>query len=393
MKYPKPATRTRHILPFQAMSIFKRSAELAAQGKDIISLGIGEPDFSAPPAVVQALNKAAQASLGRYTPALGIMPLREAIAQFYAQTFDAPVDPARVIVTAGASGALQLATMALVNPGQNVLVPDPYYPPNINFVTAAGGHAKIIPTQAKDGFQPTCAQIDSLWDDKTGGIMLASPSNPTGTSLQPDTVKEILNYVQSRHGFAIMDEIYLGLSYGQTRHSALRLSDDFIILNSFSKYFHMTGWRLGWMIVPPHLVEPIEDLTSNLTICPPSLSQHAALACFTPDSLAIFEQRRQAFKARRDFLVEALNQMGMTVPVVPDGAFYVYADISRFSNDSDHLASQLLEQGGVAVVPGADFGPTHAKRMIRLSYTIGMDRLQKAVERMRQVLIGSGPSA
>ena len=386
MTNPRLALRTHQTLPFHAMSIFKRSSELEREGRDIISLGIGEPDFSAAPAVVNALKRAADAGLGRYSPALGIPELRHAIAQFYAEQFQAQVDPARVIVTAGASGALLLAGMALINPGAEVLMPDPCYPPNVNFVMAAGGTTRLIPTEAKHRFQPTLAQVESHWGEKTAGIMLASPGNPTGTSMDHHTLESIIDAVHSRAGFVVMDEIYLGLSYQPERRSALTLNQNLVILNSFSKYFHMTGWRLGWMIVPPHMVEPIERLASSLAICPSTLAQHAALSCFNPESLAVFEQRREAFRARRNYLVDALESIGLGVPAQPDGAFYVYADISRFSSDSDQLASQLLERAGVAVVPGKDFGPAHAKRMIRVSYTIGLDRLEQAVQRMRLAL-------
>lgn len=385
MTLPRLARRTDHILPFHAMSIFKRSSELEREGRDIISLGIGEPDFGAAPEVVRALHKATDAGLGRYSPALGIPALREAIAQFYADRFGAAVDPSRVVVTAGASGALLLGTMALLNRGDEVLMPDPCYPPNINFVTAAGGSTRLIATEAKNRFQPTLEQVQSHWSDKTAGILLASPGNPTGTSIDHDRLASIIEAVHSQDGFVMMDEIYLGLSYSETRLSALNLSQDLVILNSFSKYFHMTGWRLGWMIVPEHMIRPIENLASSLAICPPTLSQHAALACFTDDSLAVFEHRREAFKKRRDYFLQALESIGLTVPAQPDGAFYVYADISRFSNDSDEMARQLLERGSVAVVPGKDFGPAHAKRMIRLSYTIGIERLEQAIHRMDRV--------
>jgi aspartate/methionine/tyrosine aminotransferase len=213
--------------------------------------------------------------------------------------------------------------------------------------------------------------------------MLASPGNPTGTSMDHQTLESIINAVHSRAGFVVMDEIYLGLSNQQERRSELSLNQNLIILNSFSKYFQMTGCRLGWMIVPPHMIEPVERLASSLAICPSTLAQHAALSCFNAESLAVFEHRREAFRQRRDYLVGALESIGLSVPAQPDGAFYVYADISRFSSDSDQLASQLLERAGVAVVPGKDFGPTHAKRMIRVSYTIGLDRLEQAIERMR----------
>ena len=370
------------------MEIFKRSLALQQAGRDIISLGIGEPDFTAPQPVVDAMKRAADQGLSQYGPAAGLSALRSAVATFYGEQFDAPVDPHRVIITNGASGALLLGCLALINPGQEVLMPDPSYPANSNFIMAAGGTTRLIKTQAADHYQPTAQQIADHWRDQTAGILMASPSNPTGTSVDSQQLAQIIEAVHDKGGFLMMDEIYLGLSYSQARRSALAQSDDLIILNSFSKYFHMTGWRLGWMIVPEALVAPIEKLASSLMICPPTLAQHGALACFEPQTLAILEHRREAFLARRNYLVGALESMGLTVPAKPDGAFYVYADISRFSNNSERLASDLLEQAGVAVVPGIDFGPAHATSKIRLAYTVGLDRLEDAVSRMNAFLNG-----
>lgn len=370
------------------MEIFKRSLALQQAGRDIISLGIGEPDFTAAQPVVDAMKKAADRSLSQYGPAAGLAELRRAVARFYGEQFGAPVDPHRVIITNGASGALLLGCLALINPGQNVLMPDPSYPANSNFIMAAGGSTRLIKTEAMNHYQPTAQQVADHWHEQTAGVLLASPSNPTGTSVDPSQLAKIIQVVQDKGGFLMMDEIYLGLSYGETRRSALAQSDDLIILNSFSKYFHMTGWRLGWMIVPDALVAPIEKLASSLMICPPTLAQHGALACFESQTLAILEHRREAFRARRDYLVQALESMGLSVPARPDGAFYVYADISRFSNNSERLASDLLERAGVAVVPGIDFGPGHATSKIRLAYTVGLDRLEEAVSRMDKFLNG-----
>ncbi|UOD51115.1 pyridoxal phosphate-dependent aminotransferase [Orrella daihaiensis] len=380
------AHRLQHTQTFHAMEIFKRTLALQSLGRDIISLGIGEPDFTAAPAVLEAMKLAADKGLGKYGPAAGIMPLREAIAQFYADQLGARVDPHRVIVTNGASGALLLASLALINPGQEVLMPDPCYPANSNFIMAAGGTTKLIRTEPERQFQLTAQDIRMHWTERTAGVLIASPGNPTGTSIEPDELRGIINAVNQLNGFVMMDEIYLGLSYRDKRCSALAIDDNLIILNSFSKYFHMTGWRLGWMIVPPELVAPIEKLASSLMICPPTLAQHGALACFEPNTIELLEHRREAFRARRDFLVQGLEAIGFDIPAKPDGAFYVYADISRFSNDSDQLVDVLLEKAGVALVPGIDFGPAHAKSKVRLAYTIGLDRLEDAVGRIDRCL-------
>ncbi|HEY7803275.1 MAG TPA: aminotransferase class I/II-fold pyridoxal phosphate-dependent enzyme, partial [Orrella sp.] len=291
-----------------------------------------------------------------------------------------------VIVTNGASGALLLASLALINPGQNVLMPDPSYPANANFIMAAGGTTRLMRTEAAQNFQPTAGDINAYWNEQTAGVLIASPGNPTGTSIEPEQLKDIIAAVHRHSGFVMMDEIYLGLSYRDRRQSALALDDNLIILNSFSKYFHMTGWRLGWMIVPPELVAPIEKLAASLMICPPTLAQHGALACFESQTLDLFEHRREAFRTRRDYLVQALASIGFEVPAVPDGAFYVYADISRFSNDSAAFVDTVLNEAGVALVPGIDFGPGHASTKVRLAYTVGLDRLEQAVQRMDQLL-------
>lgn len=380
------ADRTQHVAPFHAVELFKQANALAAQGRDIISLGIGEPDFTAPAAVVETLNRAAHAGLTGYTSPAGIPALREVIAAYYGEHFGAKVDPARVIVTSGASGALLLATMALINPGDEVLMPDPSYPANQNFILAAGGQPKLVKSTAEQRFQLNASHIREHWGPKTRGVLIASPSNPTGTSIAPDDLRELIQEVRQRDGFIIMDEIYLGLYYDAAPQSALTLDDNIVIINSFSKYFHMTGWRLGWMIVPPAMFEATDRLAASLAICAPALAQHAALTCFEPEVMHIYENRRLSFKQRRDYLLPNLERLGLHVPVKPDGAFYIYTDISRYSNDSDAFSHQLLHQAGIAAVPGRDFGQAHAAHTLRLSYATGLDRLQEAIERLERFL-------
>jgi len=383
---PRLAARTHDFLTFQVVELFKQAQALQAAGKDIISLGIGEPDFTAPPQVVEALQRAAQAGQSGYSPPAGIMPLREAIAQFYHDQFGATINPKRVIVTAGASGALTLACAALVSAGGEVLMPDPSYPANSNFVLAAGGVPRLIPSSADKRFQLSAQDVAQHWTEATQGVMVASPSNPTGTSIDPRELADLLAQVRARNGFAIVDEIYLGLSYEGQPRSALTLDDDIIVINSFSKYFHMTGWRLGWMIVPEDMVAPVEKIAASLAICAPTLAQHAALACFTPDALRTFEHRREAFKQRRDYLLPEFDRLGLKVPVKPDGAFYIYADITDFGTDSATFSQRLLLEAGIAAVPGLDFGPTHGHHTMRFSYATGLDRLEEAVARMTKLL-------
>lgn len=383
---PRLAARTNEFLTFQVVELFKQAQALQAAGKDIISLGIGEPDFTAPPQVVEALQRAAQAGQSGYSAPAGLMPLREAIAQFYHDQFGATINPRRVIVTAGASGALTLACAALVNPGGEVLMPDPSYPANSNFVLAAGGRPRLIPSSADKRFQLSAQDVADHWTEATQGVLVASPSNPTGTSIDHGELARLLGEVRARHGFAIVDEIYLGLSYEGQPKSALTLDDDIIVINSFSKYFHMTGWRLGWMIVPEDMVAPVEKIAGSLAICAPTLAQHAALACFTPDALRTFEHRREAFKQRRDYLLPEFDRLGLKVPVKPDGAFYIYADISDLGTDSASFSQRLLLEAGIAAVPGLDFGPAHGHHTMRFSYATGLDRLEEAVARMGKLL-------
>lgn len=375
------ADRTQDFLTFHAVEMFKQSQALQAAGKDIISLGIGEPDFTAPPQVVEALDRAARAGQSGYSPPAGLSALREAIAAFYAR-YGAQVDPARIIVTAGASGALSLACAALVNPGDEVLMPDPSYPANSNFVLAAGGRPRLIPSTPAKRFQLAAADLREHWTPRTRGAIIASPSNPTGTSIAQAELAELLAETRSRGGYTLMDEIYLGLSYDGPPRSALALDDDVVVINSFSKYFNMTGWRLGWLIVPQAMVATVEKIAASLAICAPTLAQHGALACFTPDALALYEQRRLAFQQRRDYLLDAFQGLGIDVPVKPDGAFYIYADVSRWGMDSPRFATRLLHEAGVAAVPGLDFGPAHADHTMRFAYTTGMDQLREAVTRI-----------
>nr|WP_314359794.1 pyridoxal phosphate-dependent aminotransferase [uncultured Achromobacter sp.] len=383
---PRLAARTQDFLTFQVVELFKQAQALQAAGHDIISLGIGEPDFTAPPQVVEALERAARAGLSGYGPPAGLMPLREAIAQFYHDKFGAKINPARVIVTAGASGALTLACAALVNHGGEVLMPDPSYPANSNFVLAAGGVPRLIPSSAAKRFQLSADDVARHWTPATQGVLVASPSNPTGTSIAHAELAQLLAQVRARDGFAIVDEIYLGLSYENAPRSALTLDDDIIVINSFSKFFHMTGWRLGWMIVPEDMVAPVEKIAASLAICAPTLAQHAALACFTEQAMKTFEHRREAFKQRRDYLLPEFERLGIHVPVKPDGAFYIYADISNLGMDSATFSQQLLLQAGVAAVPGLDFGPAHGKHTMRFSYATGLDRLEEAVARIGKLL-------
>ncbi|QGZ62090.1 pyridoxal phosphate-dependent aminotransferase [Paraburkholderia acidisoli] len=381
------AARVDAIQPFYVMELAKEAAALERAGRDIIHMGIGEPDFTAPEPVVEAAAAALRRGVTQYTGALGIHALREAIAAHYQHAYGIHVDPARIVVTAGASAALLLACTALVDRDDEVLMPDPSYPCNRHFVAAAEGKPVLVPSGPEARFQLTAADVERLWTARTRGVLLASPSNPTGTSIEPAELERIVHAVRARGGFTIVDEIYQGLSYDAPPVSALSFGDDVVTVNSFSKYFNMTGWRLGWLVVPPALVGAFEKLTQNLFICASALAQHAALACFEPDTLAIYEARRLEFKRRRDFIAPALESLGFTVPVMPDGAFYVYADCSNVNHaaagDSDALTRAMLHDAGTVLVPGMDFGVAAPRQYVRLSYATAYARLEEAVERLR----------
>ncbi len=380
------ASRTQSIAPFFAMELSKQANALIAQGKDVIKLNIGEPDFAAAPAVQAAMVAALKAGKTQYTDALGITPLREAIAQHYWDVYGVRVPASRIVVTAGASAALLLACAALVDVGDEVLMADPCYPCNRHFVGVHGGTTKLIATDASTRYQLSAAAVVANWGEHTGGVLLASPANPTGTALTHIELAALCAAVKARGGFRIVDEIYLGLSYEGERRSVLSFDDDAVVVQSFSKYFSMTGWRLGWIVAPESLVPVLETLAQHLFICPSAPTQYAALACFEAQSLALYEERRAAFKARRDYLVPALRELGFGVPLVPDGAFYVYADILKFSHDSTQFANDLLHQAQVAVTPGMDFGITAPQRHVRFSYASDMTQLEAAVDRMGRYL-------
>ncbi len=391
----KLASRLDHIEPFYVMECAKAASELAASpvcdpaqgGRPMIFLNIGEPDFTAPPLVQAAAQHCLTLGRTQYTPATGLPALREKLSLWYRDRFGLDIPARRIVITAGASGALQLACLALVDRGDEVLMPDPSYPCNRHFVAAAEGKPVLLPSSPEHRFQLDAAGVESAWTPRTRGVLLASPSNPTGTSIAHDEMGRIAEVVRQRGGVTIVDEIYLGLSFDEAYgHSALAHGDDIVSINSFSKYFSMTGWRLGWMVLPESLVAPVEKLAQNLYICASTVSQHAALACFEPECLAEYERRRGEFKVRRDFLVPALNELGLSVPVMPDGAFYAWADCSQHAASSWDFAFELMRRAQVAVTPGRDFGPHAGERYLRFSYASSMENLTDAVARLRQLL-------
>ena len=389
------ASRLDHIEPFYVMECAKTARQIADSpecdpargGEPMILLNIGEPDFSAAPAVVQAAEACMRSGRTQYTQATGLPELRERIARWYATRFALDIAPARIVITAGASAALQLACLALFEPGDEVLMPDPSYPCNRHFVAAAGTTARLLPAPPETRFQLDAAGVQAHWNAHTRGVLLASPSNPTGTSIARGEMAAIVEAVRGRGGVTLVDEIYLGLSYDEAfGHSALEHGDDVISINSFSKYFSMTGWRLGWLVLPAELVAPVERLAQNLYICPSTIAQHAALACFDEASIAEYENRRGEFRRRRDFVVPALQDLGLKVPVMPDGAFYAWADCSAFDSSSWDFCFDMMRRAHVALTPGRDFGPHAAERYLRLSFASSMAELQQALQRLAREL-------
>ncbi len=392
----KISARANRIEPFYVMEVAKAASALArevAHGeRPMVFLNIGEPDFTAPPLVQEAAARAIRDGVTQYTQATGLDALRERISAWYASRFGVEVPARRIVVTAGASAALQLACLALVDAGDEILMPDPSYPCNRHFVSAADGNAVLIPTTAQERFQLSAAKVEAAWNPRTRGVLLASPSNPTGTSIHPAELRRIHEVVTRRGGVTLLDEIYLGLSHDDTfGQTALGIDDQVISINSFSKYFNMTGWRLGWLVVPDALVPVVERLAQNLFICPSTVAQHAALACFEAQSIAEYERRRAEFKARRDWFIPELNAIGLTVPVMPDGAFYAWADCSQACaqlglRDSWDFAFEVMKRAHVAVTPGRDFGTAQTAQFVRFSTASSMAQLQEAAARLRHML-------
>ena len=380
------ARRMSEIQPFQVMEIWNRAKALEAQGKHIVQMQIGEPDFTAPDPVIAACVDALKTNPIHYTSALGMPLLRTAISSHYRERYQLDVPASRIAVTAGASGALLIAAGVLVNPGDEILMPDPAYPCNRHFVRFFEGQVKNIPVGPETQYQLTRELIEANWSAKTRGVLIASPSNPTGTMIPPHEMRAIVEAVQARGGVTIVDEIYQGLTYASGFESVLACSDRVFVVNSFSKYFSMTGWRLGWLVMPEECVREVEAFAQNAFICPSAPAQYAGLAAFAAETTAILEQRRSEFQRRRDFLLPALRELGFSIPVTPEGAFYIYAGIERFGRDSSRFALELLEEAGVAITPGKDFGANQAERYVRFAYTRSLTDLQEGVRRLGNFL-------
>lgn len=381
----KLASRMREIAPFHVMELMAKAASMEAAGRSVIHFEVGEPDFATADPILRAGQEFLRGGHVHYTAALGLPALREAISDFYRQRYGIDVPPARIIVTAGASGALMLALGVLVDPDDEWLLPDPGYPCNRHFVRLLEGRPVSLPVGATSNYQPTAEAVAASWGKKTRGLLIASPANPTGTVIDPEALAALAGTVAGRNGSLVVDEIYHGLTYGTAATSALSLGEDIFVINSFSKYFGMTGWRLGWLVAPRRHVREIEKLAQNLYIAPSTLAQHAALAAFRPETIEILEQRRREFEARRDLILPGLESLGFRITAKPQGAFYVYADSSGLGADSQVLAERLLDAAGVAATPGLDFGENAPRHHMRFAYTIEQNRIAEGLERMRKL--------
>jgi aspartate/methionine/tyrosine aminotransferase len=367
------------------MQVMARAQALQAVGRAVIHLEVGEPDFATPAPVVAAAGQAMQAGAVRYTPAEGLAPLRVALAADYQRLYGLSLDPARIVLTAGASAALLLALLVATDVGDTVLLPDPGYACNRAFVASLGAQPRPIPVRAAQGFQPTGADLAAAWEANTRAVLLASPANPTGTLLPAGELAALARFVRQQGGVLILDEIYHRLVFDQPPTTGLTLDDEIVVVNSFSKYAAMTGWRLGWMVVPPAWIDPVQRLAQNLFIAPSTLAQQAALALFTPETEALLQSRVQELARRRDFLVDALPALGLDIRAQPQGAFYVFADCSAWGADSEAICARILEEAGVALTPGTDFSPTCGRSHLRIAYTQPLEQLAEAVTRLQRL--------
>ena len=385
-KQPTMSRRAREAQPFRAMVFGERADEMIARSISVIKLSLGEPDFGAPPAVRDAMREQYDGRALPYTAALGLPELRRAIADFYHERHHVDINPRRIVITAGGSAALLLATALTVDPGDEVIVADPSYPCNRELIRSFEGVVVDVPTSAATRFHLNAELVDRAWSERTKAVMVTSPSNPTGTTIDFDVLKGVCDLVRFRGAWRIIDETYLDLADrepdGSEVRSALLADPDAIICNSFSKFFGMTGWRLGWAVVPEYTIEAVDDLATNYYLCAHTPTQHAALACFTPESLAVCEERRQELLARRRIVVSGLERIGLPLEVVPNGAFYAYFSVAGTGLDAWTFCERALEEAHVALTPGRDFGPATADTHVRLSYAASREALTEGLSRL-----------
>lgn len=390
----KQAIRLQKIEPFHVMDLLAKAQSMQAQGRDVIHLEVGEPDFDSPPGVINAGIAALQAGQTHYTGATGLPQLKVAIANFYLSRYGKTVNPDQIIITPGASGALQLICSLLINPNENLLLTDPGYPCNRHFLANINADGIMVPTQQQDDFHLTPELVEQYWQqdpaNQTVGALVASPANPTGCLMSETQLSNLQQTIRQKQGILIVDEIYHGLTYGCDAATAVGLGDDVFVINSFSKYFAMTGWRLGWLVAPKWAIKDLDKLAQNLFLAPSTPAQYAALAAFDLPTIEVLETRRKEFAARLAYLLPALEQLGFKVPAKPNGAFYIYADIRGLAHvhnqNSMQFCLDLLEQEGVAITPGIDFSLQHGQHFVRFAYTQSVAVLKDAVARIEHFL-------
>jgi aspartate/methionine/tyrosine aminotransferase len=378
------ARRVADIEPFRVVEMMQEAWRLEDAGRDIVFMVAGEPDFGTPAPVVDAVSRRLVGGHVHYTPSLGLPELRSAIADYYRARFGLGYPSNGSRSQRGIRRCCSLG--ATVEADARILLADPGYPCNRHFMRLYEGRARSISVDATTNYQLTGALVDEHWDDETTGVLVATPSNPTGTIVAPDELAAIAATVEARAGVLYVDEIYGELVYDAPTTTILSRTDDAFVVNSFSKTFGMTGWRLGWLVMPEWAIDAIEVLAQNLYISPPAPSQWAGHACFTPEVWDIVGERREELRRRRDRLIAGLRALGFGIPVVPQGAFYVYADCSAHGDDSAAFARRLLHDAGVAVTPGNDFGTYRAQHHLRFSYTTSITRIEDALDRMTHLL-------
>lgn len=375
------------IEPFRVMQLLERARELEAAGRDIVHMEIGEPDFPTPPEAVAAARAALDRGDGGYAPSTGLPALKAALSDWYRTTYGLAVDPERILITPGASGAFLVLYLVLLEAGESVLLPDPGYPCQRHLVRLAGGDPVTVPVGPETLYHLDPDDVARHWRPGTRAAVVTSPGNPSGTVAPREHLQALAAACAARGGRLISDEIYHGLVYGGAEAaSALEVDPNAVVVSGFSKRWAMTGWRIGWMVVPEELVDPCRRVMQNVFIAAPTLSQHAALGALAAEGAVA--AMRAAYDERRRYLLGALPDLGLTVAVAPEGAFYVYAGAAAVTDDTTELCRRLLEEAGVALTPGADFGRHEARVHLRLSYATALPRLREGVARIRGFLGG-----
>lgn len=374
------------VKPFHVMDILARCKAMEAQGRDIVHMEIGEPDFTTPQPIIDAGIQALQENLTHYTSAQGLYSLREKISQYYLNRFAVKIHPEQIIITPGASGALQLILSYVLATGKKIMLCDPSYPCNKNVAQLLKGEVVSVPVNQQTQYQLNIDLLEKHWQDDVAAVLVASPSNPTGTICSKEQLMAMAEFLAAKNSLLIVDEIYQGLTYEQESQTVAGSLDNVFILNSFSKYFGMTGWRIGWLCSPDRHIQALDAIAQNTYLASSTIAQHAALAAFEEETMVILEQRREIFNKRRDLLCDALNALRLEVPVVPQGAFYIYAKVTRFSQDSFSFCQALLEDQGVAITPGCDFGDYQANDYVRFAYTTSEARINEGMQRLENFL-------